>query len=99
VGVRAGNLREGFPVQMGEIQGQVVAGDGEPRRQDQRLWAWTRGNVAVFDTDGQEVWERHTASLIAGAPPGPATVALNLLQQHSCCCKGVTWGSLYLRLR
>ena len=66
-----GTTMRGFPVQMGEIQGQVAAvdldGDGYP----ELIAADTRGSVAAFRRDGSELWERHLASLIAqGASVG-----------------------------
>lgn len=84
-----GQPREGWPVQMGEIQGQPLAadlnGDGfmEVNSQQQawlrfpchssctgRLWpqifaADTRGNIALFNYKGHELWERHVGSLVA----------------------------------
>lgn len=60
-----GSVVEGWPKQMGEIQGQVavadVDGDGEP----ELVAADTRGSVAAFRVSGEEVWETHLASLIA----------------------------------
>ena len=66
-----GTTMRGFPMQMGEIQGQVAAvdldGDGYP----ELIAADTRGSVAAFRRDGSELWERHLASLIAqGASVG-----------------------------
>ena len=66
-----GTTMRGFPIQMGEIQGQVAAvdldGDGYP----ELIAADTRGSVAAFRRDGSELWERHLASLIAqGASVG-----------------------------
>ena len=59
-----GSTARGWPKQMGEIQAQVAVadldGDGY-----QELVRDTRGSVAAFRPDGEELWERHLASLIA----------------------------------
>jgi hypothetical protein len=60
-----GNALEGWPIQMGEIQGQAVVGDLNGDGQLEIVAADTRGNVAAFDWRGKEVWERRLKSLIA----------------------------------
>eukprot|EP00475_Leptophrys_vorax_P031313 TRINITY_DN47392_c0_g1_i1.p1 TRINITY_DN47392_c0_g1~~TRINITY_DN47392_c0_g1_i1.p1 ORF type:complete len:550 (-),score=28.73 TRINITY_DN47392_c0_g1_i1:140-1690(-) len=66
-----GKVRPNFPIQMGEVQGQVVAADVNHDGRLELIAADTRGNVAVFNTDGKELWERHLASLVAqGATVG-----------------------------
>jgi hypothetical protein len=63
----AGYPREGFPIQMGEIQGQVVAADINGDGYLEIVAVDTRGNVAAFDWRGRELWERHVASMISQA--------------------------------
>ncbi|CAI5508892.1 unnamed protein product [Closterium sp. Naga37s-1] len=66
-----GKVKPGFPLQMGEVQGQVVAADVNHDGKLEIIAADTRGNVAAFTSEGKEVWERHLASLIAqGASVG-----------------------------
>ncbi|CAI7837363.1 unnamed protein product [Closterium sp. NIES-54] len=66
-----GKVKPGFPLQMGEVQGQVVAADVNHDGKLEIIAADTRGNVAAFSSEGKEVWERHLASLIAqGASVG-----------------------------
>jgi hypothetical protein len=65
--LRAGYPREGFPIQMGEIQGQVVAADINGDGYLEIVAVDTRGNVAAFDWRGRELWERHVASMISQA--------------------------------
>ena len=60
-----GVVREGFPLQMGEIQAQVSVGDVNDDGQPEIVVADTRGNVAVFSGTAKEVWERHLGSLVA----------------------------------
>ena len=67
----AGKVLEGFPIQMGEIQGQVIAADINDDGEVEIVAGDTRGNVAAFSITAKEVWERHTGSLIAqGATVG-----------------------------
>lgn len=61
----AGKAREGWPIQMGEIQAQAVAADVNGDGETEIIAADTRGNVAAFSPRGKEVWERHLASLVA----------------------------------
>ncbi|KAL2652047.1 hypothetical protein R1flu_020175 [Riccia fluitans] len=63
-----GTTKEGFPLQMGEIQGQVAAADVNDDGKVELITADSRGNVAVWDADGKEVWERHLKSLISQGP-------------------------------
>ncbi|GJP35206.1 hypothetical protein CLOM_g19716 [Closterium sp. NIES-68] len=66
-----GKVKPGFPLQMGEVQGQVVAADVNHDGKLEIVAADTRGNVAAFSSEGKELWERHLASLIAqGASVG-----------------------------
>eukprot|EP00899_Mesostigma_viride_P004982 jgi/Mesvir1/14485/Mv05189-RA.1 len=60
-----GSPRENFPIQMGEIQGQVTAADINDDGYVEIVACDTRGNIAAFNWRGQELWERHVGSLIA----------------------------------
>ena len=61
----AGNALEGWPIQMGDVQGQVAVtdldGDGKP----ELVAADMRGSVAALRPDGTELWERHLRSQIS----------------------------------
>lgn len=63
-----GKTREGFPLQMGEIQGQVIAADINDDGKIEMVTTDTRGNVAAWTTQGKEIWEQHLKSLIAQGP-------------------------------
>jgi len=55
---------------MGEIQGQVAAGDVNHDGKVEIVGVDTRGNVAVFECEREgSLGERHTASLIAQVSP------------------------------
>lgn len=60
-----GSTMKGWPIQMGEIQGQVAAADLDGDGYVELIAADTRGSVAAFKRDGTELWERHLASLVA----------------------------------
>ncbi len=66
-----GAAKPGWPVQMGEIQGQPAAADVNGDGEMEIIAADTKGNVAAFTHRGLEVWERHLASLVAQAPSLP----------------------------
>lgn len=59
-----------FPVQMGEIQGQVSVADVNDDGQLEIVAADTKGNIAAFSAEGKEVWERHLGSLVAQGATG-----------------------------
>ncbi|CAL8462321.1 g1854 [Coccomyxa elongata] len=63
-----GRTVEGWPLQMGAVQGQVAAADINGDGAIELVAADARGNVAAFSADGTEVWERHVKSLVAQAP-------------------------------
>lgn len=50
---------------MGEIQGQVVAGDIDDDGRIEIVSADVRGNVAAWTGDGKELWTVHLKSLVA----------------------------------
>lgn len=60
-----GQPRPGWPIQMGEIQGQVAVADVNDDGFAEIVACDTRGNVVVMDAKGKEVWEMHLKSLIA----------------------------------
>jgi len=60
-----GTNRPGFPIQMGEVQGQVVVADVNDDGYPEIVACDIRGNVGVFNWRGKEVWERHLRSLIS----------------------------------
>ena len=57
--------KEGWPLQMGEIQAQVAVADIRGGRELAVVAVDARGNVAAFDADANELWERHLGTLIA----------------------------------
>ena len=52
---------------MGEVQAQVAVADIDNCGSLELVAADALGNVAAFSADGQELWERHVASLVAQA--------------------------------
>lgn len=50
---------------MGEIQGQVVAGDINDDGKIEIVSADVRGNVAAWTGDGKELWTVHLKSIVA----------------------------------
>ena len=54
-----------FPHLMGEIQGQVVAGDINDDGKVEIVSADVRGNVAAWSSDGKELWTVHLKSIVA----------------------------------
>lgn len=63
-----GVAKEGWPKQMGEIQGQPACADINGDGKLEVVAADTKGNIAAFWPSGEEVWERHLGSLIAQGP-------------------------------
>jgi hypothetical protein len=62
---RDGALRDGFPVQMNEIQAQVVAADVDADGALELLAADAVGSVAAWRADGTPLWEVQTSGLCA----------------------------------
>jgi outer membrane protein assembly factor BamB len=60
-----GETKEGWPLQMGEIQAQVAVADLYRDGRLTLIASDARGNVAAFDGDGNELWERHLGTLIS----------------------------------
>lgn len=63
-----GEVREGFPLLMGEIQGQVLAADINDDGLVELVSTDNRGNVAAWSSKAKNVWEVHLKSLIAQGP-------------------------------
>ncbi|KAK7286883.1 hypothetical protein RJT34_22209 [Clitoria ternatea] len=63
-----GRVRDKFPLEMAEIQGEVVAADINDDGKIELVTADTHGNVAVWTPKGDLIWEKHLKSLI---PKGP----------------------------
>ena len=61
--------KEGWPLQMGEIQAQVAVADIRGGGELAVVAVDARGNVAAFDADANELWERHLGTLIAQVHP------------------------------
>ena len=60
-----GRSKEGWPLQMGEIQAQVAVADLKGDGSLVLVAADARGNVAAFDAEANELWERHLGTLIS----------------------------------
>lgn len=60
-----GQAEEGWPLQMGEIQAQVAVADLRGDGSLALVAADARGNVAAFDAEANELWERHLGTLIS----------------------------------
>ncbi|KAI8463690.1 MAG: hypothetical protein J3K34DRAFT_397072 [Monoraphidium minutum] len=60
-----GSARPGWPLQMGEVQGQPLAADVNGDGWLEIFVGDSLGNVALFDREGKEIWERHVKSMIA----------------------------------
>ena len=68
-----GDALEGWPIQMGDIQGHVAVADIDQDGKLEIVAADTRGSIAAFRGDGSEVWEKHIGSaFVAGATFGDA---------------------------
>jgi outer membrane protein assembly factor BamB len=66
-----GGTLEGWPIQMGEVQGQVLVADLNADGKIEIFAADTLGNIALFNAKGRELWERHVQSMVAqGAVAG-----------------------------
>ncbi|CAD7696447.1 unnamed protein product [Ostreobium quekettii] len=63
-----GSSRQGWPKQMAGIEGQALVADLNGDGEVEIFAGDTRGSVAMFDISGNELWERHLASLISAAP-------------------------------
>lgn len=63
-----GEVREGFPVTMAEIQGQVGIADINDDGQLELIAADNRHNIAAFSSKGKELWERHMSGFSTQGP-------------------------------
>lgn len=64
-----GAPREGWPIQMAEIQAQPAVADINGDGEVEIVVADVHGNVAAFNWRGREIWERHLKSLISQVDP------------------------------
>eukprot|EP00298_Acanthocystis_sp_HF-20_P002965 c13345_g1_i2.p1 GENE.c13345_g1_i2~~c13345_g1_i2.p1 ORF type:complete len:744 (+),score=304.65 c13345_g1_i2:35-2233(+) len=60
-----GEIRAGFPVEMAEIQGQVAVSDVNSDGKLEILACDANYNIAVFDCDGNEIWEKQLFGMSA----------------------------------
>ncbi|GBF89817.1 hypothetical protein Rsub_02521 [Raphidocelis subcapitata] len=60
-----GTPKRGWPIQMGEVQGQVLAVDANGDGWLEIFAGDSLGNVALFDRSGKELWERHLKSMVS----------------------------------
>ena len=79
-----GKTLKGWPLQMGDIQGQVAVGDINGDGQLELISADTRGNVAAFTAKAEELWERHVASAVSQVTS--SLVTTHHAQRHTCTC-------------
>ena len=63
-----GAPREGWPIQMAELQAQPAVADINGDGEVEIVVADVHGNVAAFNWRGREIWERHLKSLISQVP-------------------------------
>jgi hypothetical protein len=61
----SGQVKDGWPVTMAEVQGQVAVGDVNDDGQLELVATDNRYNVAVFNWKGKEVWERRISGFSA----------------------------------
>lgn len=59
---KTGDALEGWPIQMGDIQGHVAVADIDQDGKLEIVATDTRGSIAAFRGDGTEVWELHIGS-------------------------------------
>ncbi len=59
---KTGNALEGWPIQMGDIQGHVAVADIDQDGKIEVVATDTRGSIAAFRGDASEVWELHIGS-------------------------------------
>lgn len=63
-----GEVRPGWPVQMGEIQAQVAVADVNGDGFLELFAADTRGSIAAFDRNGTLLWDVHMRTPVTQAP-------------------------------
>ncbi|KAK8561693.1 hypothetical protein V6N13_149148 [Hibiscus sabdariffa] len=69
-----GKIRKKFPLEMAEIQSAVTAADINDDGKIELVTTDTRGNIAAWTAQGEEIWEVHVKSLV---PQGPAVGDVN----------------------
>ena len=77
----------GWPLQMGDIQAQVAVADINSDGFLEMVAADALGNVAAFNLQAEELWERHVASLVASVR--------SVLVKISNHCKPLSKDSMY----
>ncbi|KAJ4761384.1 hypothetical protein LUZ62_071759 [Rhynchospora pubera] len=63
-----GKIRSKFPLEMADIQAQVVAADINDDGKLEIVTCDNHGNVAAWNAQGEEIWEVHVKSSIPQAP-------------------------------
>lgn len=63
-----GGVLPGWPIQMGDVQGQVLVSDVDDDGHGEIVAADANGNIACFDFLAHEKWERHLGSLASQGP-------------------------------
>eukprot|EP00879_Flechtneria_rotunda_P003998 GHRR01004239.1.p1 GENE.GHRR01004239.1~~GHRR01004239.1.p1 ORF type:complete len:449 (+),score=111.00 GHRR01004239.1:366-1712(+) len=59
-----GSTCPGWPLQMGEVQGQVLVADVNADGNMELFAGDSLGNIAIWDINGKEIWERHIKSMV-----------------------------------
>lgn len=59
---KTGNALDGWPIQMGDIQGHIAVADIDQDGKLEIVATDTRGSIAAFRGDSTEVWELHIGS-------------------------------------
>jgi hypothetical protein len=60
-----GKVRKGFPLQMGEIQASIAVHDLNGDGQLEIIAADSRHNIAVFHSNGDNLWHRHVSGFVS----------------------------------
>ncbi len=60
-----GKVRKGFPLQMGEIQAPIAVHDLNGDGQLEIVAADSRHNIAVFHSNGDNLWHRHVSGFVS----------------------------------
>eukprot|EP01029_Cantina_marsupialis_P027610 TRINITY_DN773087_c0_g1_i1.p1 TRINITY_DN773087_c0_g1~~TRINITY_DN773087_c0_g1_i1.p1 ORF type:complete len:807 (+),score=263.55 TRINITY_DN773087_c0_g1_i1:55-2475(+) len=65
---KTGHTRKGFPVEMDSIEAQIVVEDLTGDGSLEIIAVDVSGNIAVFDKNGKELWEKHLGGYISQKP-------------------------------
>jgi hypothetical protein len=60
-----GNVRKGFPLQMGEIQAPITVHDLNGDGQLELIAVDSRHNIAAFHSNGENLWHRHLSGFVS----------------------------------